>query len=581
MVLYRKYRPQVLSEVVGQDHVRDPLLSALRGGKITHAYLFSGPRGTGKTSVARILAKAVNCMAYGPQTTDHSNQEKSRGLKAVDRGLSFGEPCNECASCTAIRQGSYLDLIEIDAASNRGIDEIRDLREKIKLSPAGGRFKVYIIDEAHMLTPEAFNALLKTLEEPPEHAIFILATTEPQKIPATIASRTTRFDFKVPNATQIKEKLSSITKKEGWGLSEAVLEEIAKAAGGAFRDAEVLLEKVASVDPGATLEKTREILGSSSATSALHLLKLIQEGQTKDSLIWLDEYLRVGGGIRVLAESVLEVIRRTLLFKAGAESVIGAVTEEEMVALNRLASAATKERLLELVGAFNRSIDELRNATIPQLPLEIAIIEATLDHGETASTQATAATTENTDKTKDNEKIATTETQRETETREDTEDKKTATTETPKENITLPRRQAGTEAQNKEEVQKELATAKQTVSAESKVLKKLQKNWSSFLKEVKPKNSSLETFLRGAKPVDIDEDLLAIEFPYRFHKEKVEERKYREVVEEVLEKFTGLPLRIKGVVGERPAEPKKEKEPGKEPDKKEDIDPAEVFGKLD
>src|SRR4030042_2424605 len=239
MVLYRKYRPQVLSDVIGQDHVRDPLLAALKSGKITHAYLFTGPRGTGKTSVARILAKAVNCVS----------------------DPIIGEPCNKCPSCNAITNGSHLDLLEIDAESNMGSDEIRDLREKIKLSPAQSKYKVYIIDEAHMLTNEAFNALLKTLEEPPEHAIFILATTEPQKIPATIASRSTRFDFKVPNVAQIKEKLFSISEKEGWDFPEKSLEEIAKMAGGAFRDGEVLLEKVASYDPAADLEKTREVLG--------------------------------------------------------------------------------------------------------------------------------------------------------------------------------------------------------------------------------------------------------------------------------------------------------------------------------
>lgn len=555
MVLYRKYRPQALAEVVGQDHIRDPLLAALRTGKITHAYLFSGSRGTGKTSVARIIAKAVNCQ-----------KTESREQRAAAR---FDEPCNACESCVAINAGTHLDLIEIDAASNRGIDEIRDLREKIKLSPAAGLFKVYIIDEAHMLTPEAFNALLKTLEEPPEHAIFILATTEPQKIPATIASRTTRFDFKVPTVTQIQEKLLTITKNEGWRLPEEVLEEISKAAGGAFRDAEVLLEKVASVDPGATLEKTREILGTSSATSALHLLKLIQEGQTRDSLIWLDDYLWVGGSLRVLAESVLEVIRKALLLQAGAGSVIGAVTEEEMKGLESLAKTTTKERLLELTEAFNQSIDELRNATIPQLPLEIAIIEATLKAGASSVEEAPSRAKEfqvaESQLEKGEEKIATTETQRETETR----------------------KTAASKAQKQTETRKESVRDKQTVDekaavAQNKVLKKLQAGWSKFLKEVKPENASLETFLRGAKPIDIDEDLLTIEFVYRFHKEKVEERKYREVVEEVLKKFTGSPLRIKGVVGERPAPPAggKKEEPAGSP-AKEDIDPAEVFGKLD
>jgi len=549
MVLYRKYRPQTFAQVVGQDHIRSPLLAQLTGGKISHAYLFSGPRGTGKTSVARILAKAVNC-----QQTANGERQPAR----------FGEPCNTCESCVAVTQGSYLDLIEIDAASNRGIDEIRDLREKIKLSPASGRFKVYIIDEAHMLTPEAFNALLKTLEEPPEHAIFILATTEPQKIPATIASRTTRFDFKVPNIPQIKEKLGTITKSEGWGLKEEVLEEIAKRAAGAFRDAEVLLEKIASVDPAASLEKTREILGKKETGQLVGLLELLEKGETRRSLVWLNNYLEAGGSVRLLAESILETLRKIILIKAGAGSLLEPIGEEEIAALESLAAKISKARLLRLTDLFNKAIEDLREATIPQLSLELAIVEATLGMEEKPGPAETAEATET-------RRAVTTEAPNEL------EPQKIATPEVVKKEDEIEATEVAEETRAVEEkIEAHPATAKEPSIKEEKILKKLQNNWGQFLKKLKPLNSSLEIFLRSAKPVDLDEDLLTIEFAYRFHKEKVEERKYREVVEKALEGFTGVPLRIRGTSRVKPPEPKKEDFP-----KKEDIDPAEVFSKLD
>ncbi len=526
MVLYRKYRPQVFSEVLGQEHIRDPILSSLKSGKISHAFLFTGPRGTGKTSVARILAKALNCQT----------------------NKNLGDPCNKCSACSAITGGSHLDLLEIDAASNRGIDEIRDLREKIKLSPALGKFKVYIIDEAHMLTPEAFNALLKTLEEPPEHAVFILATTEPQKIPSTIASRTTRYDFKVPNVAQIKDKLKLITQKEGWKIPGESLEEIARAAGGAFRDAEVLLEKIASSDSSASLAKTREILGKKEVGTVIHFLELIETGCTKEALVWLSDYVQQGGSVRIVAENVLETLRKTLLLKVGAEAAIGFATSEEITALAGFGKALTKSRLLTLADLFSKAIEDLRDATIPQLPLELAIIEASPDKFEDENEE------ENTDiKNTQVEEIKSIEKDKETSII--TKSKETKSREEPKE-------------------------FKGALTSENKLLKKLQEEWGAFLKKVKPLNSSLEMFLRSAKPIDLDEDLLTIEFSYRFHKEKVEERKYREVIEEALEKFTGVPLRIKGAVSPKAPEPKK-KTGQKLMDTEEEIDPASIFGTLD
>src|SRR3990172_1835861 len=215
-VLYRKWRSQSFSELVGQEHVTRTLLNALASGRLAHAYLFCGPRGTGKTSTARILAKAINC-------------QENAGL---------GEPCNRCLMCRSITEGRCLDLIEIDAASNRGIDEIRDLRDKVNFVPNEARYKVYIIDEVHMLTPQAFNALLKTLEEPPGHTVFVLATTEAHQVPSTIISRCQRFDFRRIPLPQMTERLAHICREEGISSRPEALETLARRATGSLRDAE-------------------------------------------------------------------------------------------------------------------------------------------------------------------------------------------------------------------------------------------------------------------------------------------------------------------------------------------------------
>ena len=539
MVLYRKYRPQSFSDLIGQSHIKEALLSSLKNGKISHAYLFSGPKGTGKTSTARIFAKAVNCRAASNKGSDISK---------------FGEPCNKCDSCLAITNGSHLDLIEIDAASNRGIDEIRELREKIKLSPSAGRFKVYIIDEAHMLTHDAFNALLKTLEEPPSHAIFILATTDPQKIPATVASRTTHFQFKIPSTGEIKEKLASIVKAENWQMASEALDEIAKSASGAFRDAEVLLENIASIDQKATREKAQDILGKSNIGDSSGLLLLLESGKGREAIVKLNEYLGKGGNVRAVCESILETLRKILLFKAGAEQVLEPISEQERQALEDLSAKISKERLMKLTNLFNRAIDDLRETTIPQLPLEMAIIEATLDNSQDVAESPSPSP-----------KVEEVKNEAEAKEKEPEEPKAQSAVKEPLEN-----------GREKEEKSLE-GNDKKIKQSDEKILKKIENNWGLVLKNAKSANSPLVPFLKEAKPIDLEDGLLTIEFAFPFHRQKAEDRKYRETIEEALEKITSLPLRFKGIISKTPREIKRV-EPKEQ---REEVDPVEVFGKLE
>ena len=530
-VLYRKYRPAKLADLLGQEHIKETLLKQLSTGKFPHAFLFSGPRGIGKTSTARILAKAINCQRI------EKNQKNS--------DLKFGEPCNECETCLAINEARHLDLLEIDAASNRGIDEIRDLREKIKLAPSGSRFKVYIIDEAHMLTAEAFNALLKTLEEPPPHAVFILATTEPHKIPATILSRTSRFDFKRPSPVEIKQKLAYIANKEGWDFSDEVLSELARTADGAYRDAEVLLEKVASVNKKAAIEEVQKILGKVDRSEVDRLLTHIIAQNSRNAFVGIDNFIKSGGNVRVLNEMLLEILRKLLLIKAGVgEQLVAPGDVESFEKLSEWTASLSKEKILKLIQAFSESLERLRTSIIPSLPLEIAIVEVCEeDRVEDLSNVGRSS--------EDAEQEATLEVQKQTPRDEEKEESEV----------------------------KIIEVEEKKTASDSAILKKIQKGWLALLKEVKPLNASLEVFLRNAKPVDLDEDLLTIEFGYRFHKERIEDLKNRSIIEDLIKKLFGISARIKGTVGQKPI--RVEKEQNKEETQRDETDPAEIFGKFE
>jgi DNA polymerase-3 subunit gamma/tau len=357
-VLYRKWRPQAFAEVAGQEPITRTLTNALASGKVAHAYLFTGPRGTGKTTSGRLLAKAVNC------TDPHD-----------------GEPCNACDSCRLFLEGRALDLIELDAASNRGIDEIRALRDKVGFAPAGSRYKLYLVDEVHMLTEPAFNALLKTLEEPPPHAIFVLATTEPHKVPATIASRCQRFDFRRIPLAAIVEVLKRICREEKVKCPDEGLELVARSATGSLRDALNLLEQLMDYHGRKlTLANVQVGLGLVGDARSGDLARHVLEGDLAGGLALIASVRDDGLDLRQFQREVVGHLRDLLLVKAGAEAGLS-LTHEQAEELKALASGVGAERILRALKTFGQA--DLRADPQSSLPLELALADCVLGPTET------------------------------------------------------------------------------------------------------------------------------------------------------------------------------------------------------
>lgn len=356
IVLYRKYRPQAFDEIIGQEHVVTTLMNSIQSGTVSHAYLFCGPRGSGKTTIARIFAKAVNC-------------ESKKGPV----------PCGACASCQEITAGISLDLMEIDAASHTGVDEVRQLIEGIKFAPVKSKYKVFIIDECHQLSKSAANALLKTLEEPPAHAIFILATTEADKMIATIVSRCQRFDFKKLKIPEIIKKLEFILKKEGIKHEPAALQVIAFNARGSFRDAESLLDKCIAFSGGAIkTDAVKELLGVVDAGQISEFVGLLLKKETQKAIARIGALAEQGTDMREFAKTLVFYGRHLLLLKISPELVSGessGFTPEELATMKEQAAMVAEpelRRMLELcIGAEN----QIKYAVIPQLPLELAVID--------------------------------------------------------------------------------------------------------------------------------------------------------------------------------------------------------------
>ncbi len=355
-VLYRKYRPQTFSQVLSQKPVIQTLRNQVLGSSVAHAYLFTGSRGVGKTSVARILAKAVNCL-----------------------NIKDGDPCGVCDNCKAIASGNFLDLVEVDAASNTGVDNIRELIEHVRFSPSSGKYKVFIIDEVHMLSKGAFNALLKTLEEPPAHAIFILATTEINKVPATIVSRTQRFDFKAYSEADLLQLLQKIAAEEKFDFGQGILELVSQSAQGGARDALSLLDKIMTLGPEASLADCRQLLGVTDVQTCEDLLGLIASGQAAGLPDFFSAISEKGTDFLILNRDFLEFLRKVLIYKASD----GKIASSEPVA--KLAEKFSLSELIFIIRLFLKSYKDLPSSPVAEIPMLLAGIEAALKRGPSAN----------------------------------------------------------------------------------------------------------------------------------------------------------------------------------------------------
>lgn len=367
--IYRKWRPTTFEDVVGQAHITDTLKTEIKTNRLAHAYLFCGTRGTGKTTTAKILSRAVNC----------------------ESPLPNGNPCNECASCRGILSNTIMDIVEIDAASNNGVENIRELRDEISYTPANVKYKIYIIDEVHMLSTSAFNALLKTLEEPPAHAIFILATTEPQKIPATIQSRCQRFDFRRISAKNIAGRIGEITRKDGINITQDAIQLVAQLGDGSMRDALSILDLCNGIEGEITREDIENVTGSVSRTALVNLAVALINSDISAAITLINKIIESGKETGNLIDELIMCIREILICKIiESPSQVVDKSPEDIETYKNIANAAPKEVLLYIVKVLSETAALCKTSTNPRVILEASAVKI-CDPAADGSTEAFAA----------------------------------------------------------------------------------------------------------------------------------------------------------------------------------------------
>ena len=521
-VFYRKWRPQTIADVVGQEQVTRTLQNALNQGQISHAYLFCGPRGTGKTSTGRILAKAVNCL---------TNDGKD-------------EPCNTCTVCQAITAGAALDVIEVDAASNRGIDEIRDLREKVAYAPNQARYKVYIIDEVHMLTKEASNALLKTLEEPPPHVIFILATTEAHKILPTILSRCQRFDFRRISQADVVAKLTSIGSTEGIKVDAEALRLIARTTTGSLRDAENLLQQLTTYyGAEVSLSQVQSLLGITGDWRARELVKHIVNNDVSAGIAAINAVNNDGIDLRQFNRELVEYLRGLLLIKTGSDDAID-LPAEDITELKELAENASLSRIIQAIKLFGQLETSLDGYST--LPLELALVDCSLATVEekvipgekSGSHQPSSAASQQT---------AAPNPRRSAPKQEAVEETTTADNPVKPE----PETREPVPVLPKEKPVKEppIKAREATPAALSSEIEQLRKHWRQVITEAPPEigRTPAAALLRSARPNALEGDILVLSFRYPLHKENMEKPDNMQTAEKIISSFLGRACRLRCV----------------------------------
>jgi len=520
--LYRKYRPAKFSDIIGQKHIVRTLSNAILNNRIGQAYLFTGSRGTGKTTMARLFAQSVNC------------------LKPVKDKNSIISPCLKCENCQQFQSNQFTDIIEIDAASNTGVDNIRELRETAKLSPLQGKYKVYIIDEVHMLSQGAFNALLKILEEPPTHIIFILATTEIHKVPETIISRCQRFDFSKFNIDEIIDKLSKIAKEEKIKIDTDALELIAISAEGGMRDAESLLEQVITLEKNnISAEKVAEILGISDNQTIEKLTELVFVKDASAALLLINQIYKDGTNIELFTKNWLDYLRKVMIFKIDdhlEKKLFSKLTKEQKEKISAIAQNTSLFFITELVNKVSEIIPKIKDAFISQLPLESLIVEITCDKNSEKNISSNISTS-----TPIAPKVS----------QPQKDLKKEPTEETPVQiQETAPKKEIEDKIEEvKEEKTEEII--KNKVPAQPINIYEVEKNWKAILDELRQENCSLSMMLSNSKPIQGKQDgAISIVIRHSFQKDLINKPENRLTIADVSSKITGLAFKVEAVTEE-------------------------------
>jgi DNA polymerase III subunit gamma/tau len=508
VVFARRYRPQTFEDVIGQEHITRMLAGSIASKRIGHAYLFSGPRGIGKTSTARILAKALNCVT-GPTAT----------------------PCNTCESCKSITEGNNLDIIEIDAASNRGIDDIRQLRDYVRLVPTGGsKYKVYIIDEVHMLTTEAFNALLKTLEEPPAHAVFVLATTEKQKVPATIISRCQQCDFRRVTGANIVKQLELIVGSEpsieiAASEKSAILYAVARAASGSMRDAESLFDQLISFTGGKpTLSQTVSLLGTIPSQILFELFDNVVKQDNQTALLKVDELIDKGVEYETFLDDLLQYLRSLMLLQVVSEdSALLEISDEERRQRAEQTLQFKLPQLLQMMKLTTIAKEQLRKTIPGRVVIEMLILDF-------IQLKQSIPLSELIDRVNALQKQ-----------NSGTRQISSASSSAKPAISSLPKF-------DKSEATPEKKTIKSIELDEINALSSFEAHWEDIRLAIGESRPTIAAHLAEAKPLRIEENILTIGITNAFHKKAIEQPDGKQLIESVIQQMTGKPVRIKGEI---------------------------------